>query len=147
MEANVESTQPKTNFFDIPLNVGFQGGDLPARYFTAAVVLALVVVAAPTAHLSYSALKISTLLASMSGTILLMAGLVFSQKTHYAGIVLITTSLLILGLTSFELKWPAAIIGLAFFGWVVQNLVIKRCGINNLLGINSCAREPQAGNV
>ena len=141
MASTIESIPSRKNLLDLPLNVGFQGGDLPARYFASSMVLALVVAAAPPAQVSYQALKISTLLISMSGTILLMAALVFSQKTHYAGLFLIAVSFLMLGLAGLDLKWPAVVIGLAFLGWVGQNLVTRRCGVNKLLGVNSCERE------
>jgi cell division protein FtsW (lipid II flippase) len=126
------------NPFNIPLNVGFAGGDLPARYFAAAVVLFLMIAAAPPLKLSYGTLKIFDLLASMSGTILLMAGLVFSQKTHYAGGMLILTALLMMWLSGREWSWLAVILGVIVLGWMLQNLLTKRCGINKLLGIDSC---------
>jgi uncharacterized membrane protein YfhO len=124
--------------FNIPLNVGFAGGDLPARYFAAAVVLLLTIAAAPPLKLSYGALKIFDLLASMTGTILLMAGLAFSQKTHFAGILLILTALLMMGLAGWEWNWVAVLIGVIVLAWIAQNLVTKRCGINKMLGIDSC---------
>jgi|GEM_PF-3530824 len=126
------------NSFNIPLNVGFAGGDLPARYFAAAVVLLLTIAAAPPIKLSYGALKIFDLLASMSGTILLMAGLVFSQKTHYAGVMLILTALLMMWLSGRQWSWVAVILGVSVLGLMLQNLFTKRCGINRLLGIDSC---------
>jgi len=126
--------------FNIPINIGFAGGDLPARYFAAAVVLGLTIVAAPPLQFSYSALKIFALIASMSGTILLMAGLVFSQKTHYAGVVLIPAALLIMALAGWGLAWPAVLIGLIALGFMAQNFVTKRCGLNKLFGINSCSK-------
>jgi len=124
--------------FNIPLNVGFAGGDLPARYFAAAVVLLLTIAAAPPIKLSYGALKIFDLLASMSGTILLMAGLVFSQKTHYAGVMLILTALLMMWLSGRQWSWVAVILGVSVLGLMLQNLFTKRCGINRMLGIDSC---------
>ncbi|MDZ7359880.1 MAG: hypothetical protein ONB46_04030 [candidate division KSB1 bacterium] len=130
--------------FNIPLNVGFAGGDLPARYFAAIVVLLLTIAGAPPMKLSSGALKILDLLASMSGTILLMAGLVFSQKTHFAGIVLILTALLMMALVSWERGWMAVLTGAVVLAWIAQNLVTKRCGVNKLLGINSCGQEPGA---
>jgi hypothetical protein len=126
--------------FNIPLNVGFAGGDLPARYFAAFAVVFLTVLAAPPLQFAYSTLKIFALLASMSGTILLMAGLVFSQKTHFAGVMLIPTAFLMMALGGGGLAWAAALAGLIVLGWIVQNVVTKRCGINKLLGINSCSR-------
>jgi hypothetical protein len=126
--------------FKVPLNVGFAGGDLPARYFAAAAVVLLTVLAAPPLQFAFSTLKIFALLASMSGTILLMAGLVFSQKTHFAGVMLIPTSFMMMGLAGWELAWPAVLIGLLVLGWISQNIVTKRCGINKLLGVNSCSK-------
>jgi len=126
--------------FNIPLNVGPVGGDLPTRYFAAVVVLLLIIAAAPPLQLTYSTVKIFSLLASMSGTILLMAGLVFSQKTHFAGIMLIPTAFIMMLLTSRISGWAAIFIGLVVLGWIAQNLITKRCGINKLLGIDSCGR-------
>jgi hypothetical protein len=137
----MESANILTSFqdrFNIPFNVGFAGGDLPARYFAAAVVILLTILVAPPLHFSYSALKIFALLASMTGTILLMAGLVFSQKTHFAGVMLIATAFTMMGLAGWDWRWAAVLIGLTVLGWIAQNLVTKRCGINKLLGINSC---------
>jgi len=134
--------------FNIPINVGTAGGDLPTRYFATAAVLLLTIVIAPPLKLAYSTVKIFSLLASMSGTILLMAGLVFSQRTHYAGVMLILTSLLMLWLASLTSEsgastwwaWLAVLIGLIVLGLMAQNLFTKRCGINKLFGIQSCSR-------
>jgi hypothetical protein len=128
------------NPFNIPMNVGFAGGDLPTRYFAGAITMLLTIAVAPPLHFSYSALKIFALLASMCGTILLMAGLVFSQKTHFAGIMLIPTALLMMWLADWGWAWLAVLIGLVVLGWISQNLVTKRCGINKLLGIDSCSK-------
>jgi hypothetical protein len=103
-------------------------------------VLLLTIAAAPPLQLTYSTLKLFSLLASMSGTILLMAGLVFSQKTHFAGIMLIATSLSGMLLASWDLVWVAIMIDLIVLGWIAQNLITKRCGINKLLGIDSCGK-------
>lgn len=143
MSTTTELAKAQKSLFAIPLNVGLQGGDLPARYYAVVVILALSIATALTElpiHLSYSALKISALLASMSGTMLLMAGLVFSQKTHYAGVLLIPVPFMVLWLAGAGLAWLGAFLGLMFAGWGVQNLVTKRCGINKLLGINSCGQ-------
>lgn len=125
--------------FNIPINVGFAGGDMPARYFTAAAILLLTIAVMPPLKLTYSALKIFALLASMSGTILLMAGLVFSQKTHFAGIMLIPTAFLMMGLAGWQWNWFAVLLGVIALAWIAQNLITKRCGINKLLGIDSCS--------
>ncbi|MCI0698460.1 hypothetical protein L0337_41485 [candidate division KSB1 bacterium] len=139
MATTTELTKTQKSLFDIPLNVGLQGGDLPARYYSTGVILALSIMAAPPVHLSPSALKISALLASMSGTMLLMAGLVFSQKTHYAGVLLIPVPFTLLWLAGAGLAWLGVFLGLVFAGWGVQNLVTKRCAVNKLLGVNSCS--------
>jgi hypothetical protein len=121
----------------IPINVGIRGGDLPTRYFAGIVMAALTAFAVPQVGASLTTLKISCLLIAMSGTILLMAGLVFLQRTHYAGILLIPASLLILWLVNLNLRWLAVMVGIAVLGLIVQNLVTKRCGINKVLGISS----------
>jgi hypothetical protein len=139
MTTTAELAKTQKSLFDIPLNVGLQGGDLPTRYYSTGVILALSIMAAPPAHFSPLALKISALLASMSGTMLLMAGLVFSQKTHYAGIMLIPAPFMLMWLAGAGLAWLAVFLGLVFVGWGVQNLVTKRCGVNKLLGLNSCS--------
>lgn len=126
--------------FNIPVNVGTVGGDLPTRYFAAAIILFLTIAIAPPLHLTYGMVKIFSLLASMSGTILLMAGLVFSQKTHFAGVMLIINAFSMMLLASRVSGWVAMLIGLIFLGWIAQNLITKRCGINKLFGIQSCER-------
>ncbi len=140
MVSTTKLAEAQKSFLNIPLNVGLQGGDLPARYYSTGVILALSIMAAPPLHLSPSVLKISALLASMSGTMLLMAGLVFSQKTHYAGVLLIPVPFTLLWLAGAGLAWLGVFLGLVCAGWGVQNLVTKRCGINKLLGINSCSQ-------
>jgi hypothetical protein len=140
MATTTELAKAQKSFLNIPLNVGLQGGDLPARYYAVSVILALSIATAPPLDLSDSALKISALLASMSGTLLLMAGLIFSQKTHYAGIMLIPLPFMLVWLAGAGLAWLGVFLGLVFAGWGVQNLVTKRCGINKLLGINSCSQ-------
>ena len=73
------------------------------------------------------------------GVARLLAGLVFSQKTHFAGVMLIPTAFMMTGLASQEWRWVAVLLGLIVLGWITQNLVTKRCGINKLFGINSCS--------
>jgi hypothetical protein len=140
MATTTELIKTQKSLLAIPQNVGLQGGDLPTRYYAAGVILALSIATAPPVHLAYGALKIAALLASMSGTLLLMAGLVFSQKTHYAGISLIPLPVLLIWLAGAGLAWLAVVLGLTVFGLGVQNLVTKRCGINKLLGVNSCSQ-------
>jgi hypothetical protein len=120
------------------INVGAEGGDLPTRRFSVIVMLALTVMAVPWLGLSHSAVKITALAAAMSGTLFLMAGLVFVQKTHFAGLVLIPGPLAVAGLSALGWRWAAVLFGMAVIAWLVQNLVTRRCGLNKLLGINSC---------
>jgi hypothetical protein len=120
------------------INVGAEGGDLPTRRFSVLVMLALTVMAVPWLGVSHSALKITALAGAMSGTLFLMAGLVFLQKTHVAGLVLIPGPLAMAGLSALGWRWAAVVFGAAVIGWLVQNLVTRRCGFNRLFGINSC---------
>lgn len=119
-------------------NVGVEGGDLPTRRFALIVMLLLTVLAVPWLGISHGELKIATLLAAMSGTLFLMAGLVFLQKTHYAGLTLIPGPLGMLGLSAIGWRWAAVLLGVAVITAMVQNLVTRRCGLNKLFGINSC---------
>ena len=130
----VEFSKP---MFDMPINVGIRGGDLPARYFAGATLLLLTAMALPPLGFSYSAVKITALLIGMCGTVLLMCGLVFAQKTHYAGALLIPAPFVIMALVAWKITWLAVIMGLLFLGMVVFNIVTKRCGVNRLFGIIS----------
>lgn len=126
------------SLLNLNINVGAEGGDLPTRRFSVIVMLALTVMAVPWLGLSHSALKITALAAAITGTLFLMAGLVFLQKTHFAGMVLIPAPLAMAGLSSLGWRWAAVVFGIAVIGWLVQNLVTRRCGLNRLFGINSC---------
>lgn len=119
-------------------NVGVEGGDLSTRRFALIVMFLLTVLAVPWLGLSHSALKIACLASAMVGTLFLMAGLVFLQKTHFAGLMLIPAPLAMVGLSSLGWRWAAVLWGLLVIGWTAQNLVTRRCGFNKLLGINSC---------
>jgi hypothetical protein len=122
----------------LPNNVGAEGGDLPTRRFALVVMLVLTLVAVPWLGLSYAAVKIVGLAGAIIGTLFLMAGLVFLQKTHFAGLMLIPAPLAIVGLSSVGWRWAAVLAGVVVIGVMVQNLVTRRCGFNKLLGINSC---------
>ena len=126
------------SWISLPSNVGVEGGDLPTRRFALIVMLLLTVLAVPWLGLSHSALKIAGLAAAMVGTLFLMAGLVFFQKTHFAGLMLIPAPLAMVGLSAVGWRWVAVLWGMVVIGWMAQNLVTRRCGFNKLLGINSC---------
>ena len=125
-------------FLNFASNVGVEGGDLAARRFALIVMLLLTLIAVPWMGLSYGAVKIAALVGAMAGTLFLMAGLVFLQKTHFAGLVLIPGPLVMVAFSAIGWRWVAVLFGLLVIGWLVQNLVTRRCGLNKLLGINSC---------
>jgi hypothetical protein len=127
------------SLLSLPTNVGSVGGDLTARRFTLIVMALLTLMAVPWIGLSYAAVKIAALVGAMAGTLFLMAGLVFLQKTHFAGFVLIPAPLAMVGLSAIGWRWVAVVFGAAVIGWVGQNLLTRRCGLNQLLGINSCS--------
>ncbi len=123
--------------FEVPINVGIRGGDLPTRYFTGGALLLLTIMAFPSLGFTLSAVKIAALVIGMCGTILLMCGLVFGQKTHYAGLMLIPAPFVIWFLVSWKITWLAVLMGLLFISMVTFNIVTKRCGVNRLFGIVS----------
>ena len=112
---------------------------LAARRFALIVMLLLVLIALPWMGLSYGAVKIFALAGAMAGTLFLMLGLVFLRKTHFAGLVLIPAPLVMVAFSAIGWRWVAGLWGLLVIGWLVQNLVTRRCGLNKLLGINSCS--------
>ena len=127
------------SFLNFGANVGVDGGDLAARRFALIVMLLLVLIALPWMGLSYGAVKIFALAGAMAGTLFLMLGLVFLRKTHFAGLVLIPAPLVMVAFSAIGWRWVAVLWGLLVIGWLVQNLVTRRCGLNKLLGINSCS--------
>lgn len=126
------------SIMNFQINVGTEGGDLTARRFALIMMLVITLMAVPWLGLSHSAVKIAALLGAMSGTLFLMAGLVFLQKTHFAGLMLLPGPLGMLALSSVGWRWAAVLFGVVFLSWLVLNLVTRRCGLNKLLGINSC---------
>jgi hypothetical protein len=126
------------SFMNFQINVGVEGGDLMARRFALIMMLVITLMAVPWLGFSHAAVKITALLGAMSGTLFLMGGLVFLQKTHFAGLMLLPAPLVMVALSSIGWRWAAVLFGVVFIGWMVQNLVTRRCGLNRLLGINSC---------
>lgn len=121
------------------VNVGVRGGDLAARRFAIVVTAGLTLLALPPLGVSDSALRLVALAVAMSGTLLLMAGLVFLQKTHYAGIMLIPSAGGMILVSQAGGRAGAVAIGLVFCAVMIFNLVTRRCMLNRLLGIQSCA--------
>jgi len=126
------------SFVNFHVNVGSVGGDLPTRRVALVVMLATTIVAVPWFGFSHSALKVTALLGAMTGTLFLMSALVFLRNTHYAGLLLIPAPMAMVGLSAIGWRWGAVFLGLLIVTGLVQNLVTRRCGLNKLLGINSC---------
>jgi hypothetical protein len=119
------------------INVGFKGGDLQTRVFTATVTLILIVLVAPPTGVSDGAIRIATLASAIAGTVFLMTGLVFTARTHYAGLVLTALPLIVKLLVGWQARWIAVVIGIAALGGSILNLTTRRCGLNKLLRISS----------
>ena len=119
------------------INVGRSGGDLAARRFALAMTVALTILPLPSLELSPSTLKLVSLAVAMSGTVLLMAGLVFLQKTHYAGIMLIPSACAVMAATQMGSRFGASFIGLLFSAAIIWSFRTGRCEINELLGLDS----------
>jgi hypothetical protein len=121
------------------VNVGPVGGDLASRRFAFVITLVLTVMALPQSGVGEHALRLAALVVALCGTLFLMAGLVFLQKTHYAGIMLIVSSCGIIALEAAGMRPGAVVLGLAFMGIITANLWNRRCELNRMMGINSCA--------
>ena len=126
------------SFVNFSVNVGTVGGDITARRFALIMMLVITLMAVPWLGFSHAAVKIAALVGAMAGTLFLMAGLVFLQKTHFAGLILLPGPLGMVALSSIGWRWGAVLFGVLFIAWLVMNLVTRRCGLNQLLGINSC---------
>ena len=122
----------------LPSNVGERGGDLATRRVAFLAVATLTVLSMPPLQVSVSSLRICALIASMTGTLFLMAGLAFLQKTHFAGITLIPVPLGFSALVGWGLPWLAVGFGVLVLAVMGQNLVTRKCGLNKLMGIDSC---------
>lgn len=119
--------------------MGPVGGDLASRRFAFLVTGGLTAMALPLSGASEGALKLAALTVAICGTLFLMAGLVFLQKTHYAGIMLIISAAAMLALAGNGARSAASALGAAFMFIIAANLWNRRCGLNHLMGINSCA--------
>lgn len=120
------------------VNVGRMGGDLASRRFGLVVTAVLTIMAIPPLGVNDGVLRLSALVVAISGTLFLMAGLVFLQKTHYAGIMLILSASGIMALARPGGRPAAVAVGLSFMALMAANLLNHRCALNRLLGINSC---------
>jgi hypothetical protein len=120
------------------VNVGPAGGDLASRRFGLVVTAALTVMAVPTLGVNDATLRLAGLMVAIFGTLFLMAGLVFLQRTHYAGIMLILAASGIMALARPGGRPGAVAVGLSVMALMAANLLNHRCALNRLLGINSC---------
>lgn len=119
-------------------NVGTVGGDLQTRIFSLVVLVGLSWSAIPYSGVSLPFLKVFSLFVSIIGAFLLMMGLVFSRKTHYAGLVLLIVPLIIYWAAGAGIRWMTYSVGTLSLIGVIQNIATRRCGVNRLLNINSC---------
>lgn len=119
-------------------NVGTEGGDLQTRIFSLVVLVGLSWSAIPYSGVSLPTLKVFSLFVSIIGTILLMMGLVFARKTHYAGLLLLIVPLIIYWAAGAGIRWMTYSVGTLSVIGVIQNIATRRCGVNKLLNINSC---------
>jgi len=133
-------SSPLTTLTGTIKNVGVAGGDLQTRVVAAVGLGVLIVMIVPAAGVPFTTFKITTLIGAEIGAVLLMLGLFFSKKTHFAGFVLIPIPLLMLWLVGSGQPWLAIVVGLAFLGEGLLNLFTRRCRLNKMLGINSCGR-------
>lgn len=115
------------------------GGDLASRRFAFVITGILTLMAVPQTGVGEHVLRLAALLVAICGTLFLMAGLVFLQKTHYAGIMLIISSCGIIALEASGMRPGAVALGFAFMAMIAANLWNRRCELNLMLGINSCA--------
>jgi len=122
-----------------PENVGPRGGDLASRRFALIVSATLTVLALPPLSVADGVFRILGLAVALSGALLLMAGMVFLQKAHYAGLMLIPLSCGMVALVHLGSRLGAVVLGIFFCGIMLTNLITRRCGLNRLLGIDSCA--------
>jgi hypothetical protein len=119
-------------------NVGTSGGDIVTRLLTAMVLLLLVALALPLLDIPYTLFKILALIATEAGLVFLMLGLFLDQKTYFAGFMLFLVPLAMLWLAGAGLGWIGVAIGALALADALVNLYTRRCGLNALLGINSC---------
>ena len=117
-----------------PRNVG--GGDLATRVVATAVLIVLVAMVAPQAHVPYVALKLSLLVAAELGLVSLMLGLFLRTKTYFAGIQLFLASLAMLWIAPRQ-PWVAIAVGLALVVIGIGAAMTRRSRLNAFLEINS----------
>ena len=119
-------------------NVGLKGGDIPGRIITVVLLAILVFLVLPPAGVPFNVIKITALICSQVGIVFMMLGLYLSRKTHFAGIILIPAPLIMMWLAGMGAAWISVVLGAGFIGQALLNIITGRCGINRLIGINSC---------
>ena len=119
------------------VHIGSRGGDLPARRFALLATSILTVLAFPQLNVSDSTFRLVSLGVAMSGTLLLMAGLVFLQTTHFAGIMLMPSAGGMFALVELGSRLGAVAVGVVFLAAMASNLITRRCSLNHMMGIDS----------
>ncbi|GEM_PF-3247303 len=117
-----------------PRNVG--GGDLVTRVVATGVLILLVAMVAPQAHVPYGLMKISLLVVAEFGLLNLMLGLFLRTETFFAGAQLFATPLVMLWLSSRQ-PWVGIAIGLAVTVVGIAAILTRRSRINAALEIDS----------
>ena len=129
-----------TRFFDRltqrpDRNVGHS--DFLTRGIASIVLAGLVVIVLPQAAVPFPLIKISLLTAAELGLITLMLGLFLRTKTHFSGLQLFATPLLMFRLAAWELPYLAAGLGLASLVVGIMNLITRRSRFNQVLNLSS----------
>lgn len=120
-------------------NLGWENGDMQSRLLAVVVMLPLTWIVSPFSWTEIPLAAISSLLTSVLGALLLMTGLVFNQKTHMAGITLLLFPSLMYFAVQNQAPYVGFSLGCIALLWLFQNVLTKKCGLNALLGINSCS--------
>ncbi len=116
-------------------NVG--QGDFAMRLVAAVILTGLVVVVAPPVGLQFPPIKISLLTAAEVGLIALMLGLFLDTKTHFAGLQLFGTSLIMFWLVHRQLPWVAVVLGLVVIVGGAASLITRRSRFNHVCNLSS----------
>lgn len=116
-------------------NVG--ESDLLSRGVAAIVLAGLVVMVLPVMRVPFPLIKISLLTAAELGLITLMLGLFLRTKTHFSGLQLFATPLLMFRIAAWELPYLAAGVGLLSLVIGLMNLVTRRSRFNQVLNLSS----------
>jgi hypothetical protein len=116
-------------------NVGHS--DFITRGVASIVLAGLIVLMLPVAKVPFPLIKISLLTAAELGLITLMLGLFLRTKTHFSGLQLFATPLLMFRLAAWDVPYVAAGVGLLSLVIGIMNLVTRRSRFNQVLNLSS----------